>query len=177
MKKIAVIYLLSLSLWGCNSMKIYSDYDRDISISNYKTYGWPSLGLTESRNNPLYYNELNDKRIRREVEWRLKKLGYEYAETNSDLVIHYHIIIENRTVVNPDPLGYRYGPYWLNRNVNVYEYREGTLIIDLMDRKTNNLVWRGWAVNFIDEAKPEKMEEQIKKAVQMIFENFPPRAS
>ena len=47
------------------------------------------------------------------------------------------------------------------------------MIIDLMDTKTNNLVWRGWAVNFLDEDKPDQIEDQIKVAVGKIFEKFP----
>ena len=172
MTKFLTSFLLYTCLCGCSPMKVYSDYDREISVSSYKTFGWPSPGLIELRNNPLYYNELNDKRIKREVALRLKDLGYKYVETSSDVVIHYHIIMENRSVVNTNPLGYNYGPYWLGRNVNILEYREGTLILDLMDRKTNNLVWRGWAVDFLNEDQPEKMEEQLTKAIKRILEKI-----
>jgi hypothetical protein len=154
-------------------MKVYSDFDHDISLSKYKTFGWPDNRKLEANNNPLYYNELNDKRIRNEVALQLKNKGYTYAELNPDLKMHYHIVVENWATINPDPFGYAYDSYWLNRNVNRYEYREGTLIIDLMDPKTNTLIWRGWAVNFNDEKRPDQMEHQIKEATQKIFQKFP----
>jgi hypothetical protein len=57
---------------------------------------------------------------------------------------------------------------------NIYSYREGTLILDLMDSKTNNLIWRGWAVSPLDSSyKPEEIDKLIKKAVAKIFNKFP----
>jgi len=174
MKTQIILYsIVIVGLSGCSTMKVYSDFDRDISVKNYSTFGWPESKQLETKNNPLYYNELNDKRIKNEVESQLKSKGYQFEATNPQLKIHYHIVLENHTAINTDPYGYNYGPYWLTRNVNVYEYREGTLIIDLMDTKTNNLVWRGWAVNFLDEDRPDQMEGQFNTAIRKIFEKFP----
>jgi hypothetical protein len=153
-------------------MKVYSDFDRDLSVRKYSTFGWPENRPLETKNNPLYYNELNDKRIKNEVGAQLKSNGFQLDEVNPQLKIHYHIVLEDRTAINPEPFG-AYGQDWLNRNVNVREFREGTLIIDLMDSKTNNLVWRGWAVNFLDEDKPDQLEDQFNIAIRKIFEKFP----
>jgi len=153
-------------------MKVYSDFDRDLSVKNYSTFGFSENKQLETKNNPLYYNELNDKRIKNEVGAEMKNNGYQIDSDNPQLKIHYHIVLEDRTVINPEPFG-TYGQDWLNRNVNAREFREGTLIIDLMDSKTNNLVWRGWAANFSDEDKPDQMEDQLNKAIRQIFEKFP----
>jgi hypothetical protein len=165
-----LIFLLALS--SCSTMKVYSDFDRDTSVKNYSTFGWPETKQLETKNNPLYYNELNEKRIKNEVSAQLKNNGYQFAEANAQLSVHYHIVLEDRTAINPEPFG-SYGQDWVNRNVNVREFREGTLIIDLMDSKTNNLVWRGWAANFLDEDRPDQMEAQLNTAIRKIFEKFP----
>lgn len=173
MKAQTIFYLLLLMCFpSCSTMKVYSDFDRDLSVRNYATFGWPEAKQLEAKNNPLYYNELNDKRIKNEVGALLKSNGYRADETNPELKIHYHIVLEDRAPINPDPFGY-YGQDWINRNVNVREFREGTLIIDFMDAKTNNLVWRGWAVNFLDEDNPDQLEAQFNKAIRKIFEKFP----
>jgi len=122
--------------------QVFTDYDRSANLDEYTTFGWTFTNSIEYKNNPIYYNELNDKRIKYAVATQLESRHYTYSE-NPELVIHDHIIIEDKTVVRTDPYGYYYGPYWTRTMVNVYEYREGTLIIDLMDVQTNSLVWRG----------------------------------
>lgn len=167
-------------LWiaaGCSpTSQVFTDYDRDAHISRYQTFGWLSPLSIEARNNPLYYNELNDKRIKNAVVIQLESHNYKYSE-DPDIMIHYHIIIEDKTVMRTDPYGYYYGPYWMRSEISVYEYQEGTLIIDMMDAKTDNLVWRGWITNFLKNRDPEKMEESINNAVRMIFAEYPYRAS
>jgi hypothetical protein len=163
-----------MCLTGCSTMKVYSDFDRDLSVRKYSTFGWTDNKQLETKNNPLYYNELNDKRIKNDVAVQMKNNGYQFDSENPQLKVHYHIVLEDRTAINPEPFG-TYGQDWLDRNVNVHEFREGTLIIDLMDTKTNNLVWRGWAVNFLDEDKPDQIEQQFNNAIKKIFEKFPKR--
>jgi hypothetical protein len=51
----------------------------------------------------------------------------------------------------------------------------GTLIVDLVDVETSELVWRGRASDTIDR-DAEAREEQLHLAVTKMFENFPPAA-
>jgi Domain of unknown function (DUF4136) len=173
------VYLLVTVPWfllGCGpTSQVFIDYDRSAHLSEYQTFGWDTPLEIEARNNPLYYNELNDKRIKNAVTVQLESRNYKYSD-HPDLQIHYHIIIDDKTIIRNDPYGY-YGPYWMNTQMYVYEYQEGTLIIDLMDAKNDNLVWRGWITNFLKNRDPEKMEESIDKAVRMIFAQYPARAS
>jgi hypothetical protein len=152
-------------------MKIYSDFDHNISIKKYNTFGWPAREKLEIKNNPLY-DAQTEKVIRREVALQLNKKGYVYSDSLPGLTLHYHIVLEG-WADSPDPFGYEYDSYWLNRVIHLYEYRAGTLIIDLADPKTNFLVWRGWVVNFKNNRKPSQIERQIKNAVPKIFKTFP----
>jgi len=155
------------------SLKVYSDFDHSISIKKYKTFGWPENEKLEIKNNPLY-NEFLDKVIKKEVVVQLNSKGYQYSELHPDLRMHYHIVLENWSI-DPDPFGYLYDSYWLNRDIHLYEYREGTLIIDLVDPKTDFLVWRGWLVNFKGQKKPAQIEDQIEMATRKIYEKMPIR--
>jgi len=172
------LLIIPLMLSGCGpTSQVFTDYDRSANLDEYQTFGWlPASSSIEARNNPLYYNELNDKRIKTAVVNQLESRNYQFSE-KPELLIHYHIIIDDKTVVRTDPYGYYYGPYWMRTNVNVYEYREGTLIIDLMDADTNSLVWRGWITAFLKNSNPEKMDESITKSVRMIFSEYPYRAN
>jgi len=174
MNKLTLVALLLIG-WGCGpQLQVYSDYDPSYDLKNYTTFNWgPKINI-EAGNNPLYYNELNDKRIKGAALQQLTARGYRFEEGSSDLVVHYHIIIDDQTIIVTDPPGYEYGPYWLRMQTNIRQYQEGTLIIDIMDSHTNNLIWRGWATSAIDmHYSPDHTEVLIKKAVDKIFKKFP----
>jgi hypothetical protein len=51
------------------------------------------------------------------------------------------------------------------------------LVIDLADARKGQLVWRGMGVKEVDtQAKPEKRDSSINKAVEKMFKNYPPKA-
>lgn len=174
MKRLLLFISIFAILKGCSpQIRVYSDYDPDYDLWVYKTFDWGQKADIEKGKNPLHYNELNDKRIKTAVQEQMVMRGYRLAAENPDLFLHYHIIVDDQSVVTTEPYGYRYGSYWMRMQTNIYSYREGTLILDLMDKKTNNLVWRGWAVSAIDDVNPEKVDELIKMAVTRIFKKFP----
>ena len=72
--------------------------------------------------------------------------------------------------------GYPYGGYWpgYSQTYNV-EYQEGTLIIDILDAKSHELVWRGTGQDYVEEQQsPEEITEGINQAVTGIMSDFPP---
>lgn len=167
--------MVALFLVNCsNQVRVKYDYDREVNLRKYKTYDWLPNKEIESKNNPLLYNELTDKRIKKAVNLQFQIKGIQLTSDNPDFRVHYHIIIDNRSAVRPAPYGYYYSPYWMRNQVDVYQYREGTLIIDLMDANTNNLVWRGWGVSAIDSDDVDLAEEKINNAVYKILSEFPP---
>jgi hypothetical protein len=173
MRRLLVISIVAL-LTGCSpQIRVYSDYDPDYDLWMYRTFDWGQRENIEESKNPLHYNELNDKRIKSAVQEQMTLRGYELSSEKPDLILHYHIVVDDQSVVTTEPYGYRYGPYWMRMHTNVYSYREGTLILDLMDKKTNNLIWRGWAVSAIDQIDPKDVDELIKTAVSRIFKKYP----
>ena len=53
---------------------------------------------------------------------------------------------------------------------------EGTLNIDLVDRKEMKLVWEGVAVGSVDTRNQSDIQQRIEKAVGQIFVRYPFRA-
>ena len=174
-RQFLILIFAAFTLWGCgSSMLVFSDFDKDANISTYNSYNWLSLDAIEAKGlNPLYYNEINDKRIKNEVDNQLKSRGFVSSNSSQPLELHYHIVVEDKTVTTTNYGGRHFNNYWLNRGVSTYNYREGTLIIDLMDTKNNILVWRGWATDVIDNNTTNNPEAAINKAVQEIFKVFP----
>ncbi|MNC86612.1 hypothetical protein D3C83_22840 [compost metagenome] len=54
-------------------------------------------------------------------------------------------------------------------------FDEGTLVIDLVDARTNRLVWRGWATAAIDGvvADQARLERRVHDAVERILDRLP----
>ncbi len=57
----------------------------------------------------------------------------------------------------------------------VRQYVQGTLVLDIVDGRTNELIWRGWATDRLDDdPKPKQVRHYVTAAVQKILEEFPP---
>jgi hypothetical protein len=165
------VWIMLLVFFACSpDLLVRSDYDKDLSLTQYNTYRWAPVNQAEAANHPLYYNELTDKRIHQAVDREMKKRGYRYADS-AQLVIHYHLAVEKGVQLRQDPYGL-YGPYWM-RPTTVVSYEEGTIIIDVMDARTNSLAWRGWATADIMDASELTGEAFIRKAVSQLFKQYP----
>lgn len=176
MYKISIAAILFI-VGSCSpEIRIYSDYDPDYDLKKYTTFTWKQIENIELGNNPLYYNELNDKRIKSAVQGELITKGYTQSNDKADFVVHYHIIVDDQSIVTTDPHEEFYSPYWTHLRTNISQFREGTLVIDVMDPKNHNLIWRGWGVSAIKEVyTPDQIDHLIKPTVTKIFKRFPKR--
>ena len=52
-------------------------------------------------------------------------------------------------------------------------YHVGTLVLDMYDSRTRDLVWRGWASDTLSN-KPEKNQDKLSKSINKMFDHFPP---
>jgi hypothetical protein len=64
-------------------------------------------------------------------------------------------------------------PPQLARDIDVHTYTEGTLIVDLIDAKEEQLVWRGSGTGVV--GNQEKIKEKAGEAIQKILADFPPQ--
>jgi hypothetical protein len=171
-------FLYSLVFLYCTScgttLQVFSDRDSAFKPADYKTYSWLDVRNIESRNtDPRYYNELTDKRIKSAVDRELQARGFVLSTGGAQLQLHYHIIVEDKTSIQAEPFGMWYGEFWRGKTITTYRYREGTLIIDMMDGKTNQLVWRGGATDVVTEKAMKDPETAIGSGIREIFKKFP----
>jgi len=68
-----------------------------------------------------------------------------------------------------------HGYCYQNCEARVIEYQEGTLVIDLVDRRTNKVVWRGWARDTMDGVidDQERLERQVDDGVGRMMRLLP----
>ncbi|MDH3196696.1 MAG: DUF4136 domain-containing protein [Candidatus Krumholzibacteria bacterium] len=164
---------------GCSSMEFSHDWDKDADFATYRTYAWVNVPTTAvgDAQAARRTNALLDKRIKSAVDAEMKTKGFSVDTASPDLLVVYHVGVQDK--VNVTDWGYRYSyDYygWGGRNIDVYQYTEGTLILDLIDAQTKELVWRGSAMATLeDNPSPEKAEARLQQAVQGIMANYPPR--
>jgi len=174
MKHILIVTLVVLTLGCSNELTVRTDFDKSVAIQRLTEYSWLGQHDIESRNNPLYYNELNDKRIKIRVDELMKGKGY-VLSTEPKMLLHYHFSVEERSILRPEEVGYTYNRYWLEQRTNLIRYSEGTLIIDFMDATNCNLIWRGWATSVLDDSRMMN-EDLLNRAVDDILKRFPESA-
>jgi hypothetical protein len=154
------------------------DFDPSLDFSRYKTFAFvgPVDNMVMLEANP----EIVDLRLRRAVNRELTKKGLHEVQPNQNpnLIVRYWANASQQ--VNIAVLGNwgPYGPYitsdwaWQYNAVTASSAKEGSLIIDLIDPHTKNLVWRVYLIRKITNADKDwnKADEDLAKA----FESFPP---
>jgi hypothetical protein len=165
---------------GCSpAIRVYHEIDKSSPVDQYHTFQWAKTDSAAWKSNPLYFNELNDRRIKQAVNDLLTAKGYLPGSDISDLTLRYNIRVDEQSILLPDPYGYLYGDYWMMPRDNLFRYREATLILDVWNSQTRKLIWRGWAVAAVEvvfeqEKNPEVI---IRSAVTKILDAFPAHAT
>lgn len=177
----AAAMLAVVVLTGCSSVSVNYDYDHEADFRKFTSYDWmagPTVAIGNARA-AMQQNTLLDQRIRRAVDEQLAQKGLKQDTSSPDLIVVYHTGVEDK--VNVTDWGYTYGSYywgWGGRAIDVYQYQEGTLIIDLIDASTEMLVWRGWATKTLeDNPSPEQVDNTINSVVEKILRDYPPNKS
>ncbi len=172
--------LACVSLVGCSQYDINYDYDIDSNFSAYRTYAWIPITINEgstTAKSAMQSNTLLDSRIRGAVDSNLKAKGLTLNEETPDLLVVYHTGMQNK--VDVTDWGYSYaGSYWgwAGQDIDVYNYTEGTLLVDLVNSKTKQLAWRGSATGVVDPGRsPEQVQQTINDVVGQMFQNYPPK--
>ena len=109
------------------------------------------------------------------VEKEFYAHGFKQATADTaDLLIHYHANISERIDVNHVDREYGYC-YDVECTARIIRYEAGTLLIDVVDAKTNRVVWRGWAQTSVENVigHPERLSRMINDAVERMLARFP----
>lgn len=185
MKKIALIAASLVALLaGCSSLpEADADWSPDFDFSKVQSYAFVDRGKLRA-NTPMT-SDITRNRIESAVEktLNLKGLRFEKDPAAADLQVSYHVTAKDKQDIHTYNTGvnycYRCG-YGMGMNmgttdVRVTEYTEGTLIIDMVDPKSNQSIWRGHLSAKISDLKSQQERiEAINYAVTTILAKFPP---
>ncbi len=170
-------FFLMASVPACASPKIGYDYDHSASFSAYHTYEWMA-SKQESTGDKRLDNSLVDARIRTAIGAHLRSKGYTAPIGGSpDFYVAYHVGVTDMIKESSTQryIGDRaHGTYTTIRDVD--SYKEGTLLIDIVDAASKQLVWQASALAEVDPGMtPEERDERIGGIVRAMLSHFPPK--
>ena len=177
MKIITCILIFSgMFLAGCSSVSVTSDYDPASDFSSYKTFAVSENIINGSA---LEKAPLIKKRVIDAVKSKMRQKGLVNTwDDKADLVIYPFAGTKDK--INVTDWGYSYGGYWgrypYGRNIDVTQYTEASLVLDIVDNNTHQLLWRGIGTGAVQPNKtPEERTKVIDEAVAMILAQYPPQ--
>ncbi len=170
-KPLFVFSLLTLAAATGSLAGISVDHDKSVDFSKYGTF------TIRQATEPV--SPLMRQRLIQAIEVQLGADGLEKVEEGADLHVVIHVAIGTEKVIRADSWGYGGHPGWGGwggwgtTTVNVRDVSVGTLLLDIVDTASNQLVWRGVATDSLPK-KSEKLEKKIYKTVDKLFRHFPP---
>ena len=180
---IALVTVAAASFVSCSSTRVTTDWDRQASFGTYTTFSWREPPASEHRPG-VGASQIVDGRIRAAIAHNITAKGYTQVDPGeADLEVAYYTSLSTQLVMYNTGWGYGwgYGPRWGFgysfwpgwTTTTVSEYHEGTIIIDVVDRERNQLVWRGVVTSAV--SKKSASQEKIDQAMTRVLADFPAR--
>lgn len=180
MRRLHGSMLVATFLWviaGCAPlMTVSSHVEPGLDMSPYRSFAWGPADALPTGDPRLDEDPFFNDHVQGAVEKLLAARGLELSGSGSaDLLIHYHANIRER--IDVDHIDRRYG-YCAGAECppDTFRYEAGTLVLDVIDARTNRLIWRGWAQNSVKDMLDDRdtMAEMIDRAVSRMLQRLPP---
>ncbi len=178
---LVTVALMVLMAPACSKVSVHTQVDPSANFSTYTSFDLlPKGGMDRPPNHvPRHMRVVRDPLFHANVQEALQatlvKKGFTRAHgrEDADLVIGYRTVVKDRT----DIVAPIYGTTWRGRPYvaqpgHVHWYKEGTLVIDIIDARTKNMVWRGVGVGAMRDMRPG---DDLKSAVRAILKDVPPK--
>jgi len=167
-----VVFALACAISPVAAEKVHVDFDHACDFSHYKTYRWAGPP------NASVLNQLMQERVIGFVEEAMAAKRLRRVETGGDLLVNFHMNVRQEEIYTTfgDSMGYGWYAGWgggiSTTTTQVIEL--GTLTVDVVDSHRNQLVFQGVSTAPIS-SKPAHNTKRLAKAVNEIFEKYPPR--
>ena len=146
-------------------------------------------GAVSSTNDPMLVNSISNRALRADLAQQFAGLGYVASDSNPDFCVAYYASTKQQLDVSYWDYGYAWAPRWwsgwgrrwgrgwggdrgLQSGPVVTQYTQGTVIVDVIDPKTKDLLWRGQGMAAVSDNE-QQYEQDLKKTVEAIVDKFP----
>ena len=165
--------LFLLALAPAFAQQVKTDFDHQANFSHYKTYSWQEIQPA---------NSLWDARIKSAVDAQLAAKGWTQVASGGDVALVAIKTTQTQRSLQTFYDGFGGGWRWRGfggmgeATTTETDYKEGTLVVDMYDAKTKQLIWRGSAEDTLS-SNAEKNEKNLDKGVAKMFKKFPPEST
>jgi hypothetical protein len=173
-KKVVLVLsgIMLLFVSALSAQQVKTDYDRNANFAQYKTFSWEQVKTKDP---------LDVDRIKSAVNGALTAKGWTQVDSGGDVSIVAMEITREGQTLNTFYDGFgggwgwrRFGGGGLGEATTTTDtYKIGTLVVDLFDTKTKQLLWRGSSSDTLSN-NSEKNIKNLDKGVEKLFKNFPP---
>jgi hypothetical protein len=154
------------------AQQVKTDYDRSADFSQYKTYSWEKVQTQDQ----LWVGRIKDA-----VNASLAAKGWTQVDSGGQVAIVAVEMTKNQQTLNTFYDGFGGGWGWRrfgaggfgDATTTTENYKVGTLVVDLFDANSKNLIWRASASDTLSD-KSETNIKNLDKGVQKMFDHFPP---
>lgn len=167
----------AVAVAGCAAtMSVSSHVEPGLNMSGYQTFDWGPADALPTGDPRLDQDPMFNDWIQGAVETGLARRGLALAAsgTEPDLRIHYHANISERIdlAAVDQNVGFCDGE---GCEPTTTTHEAGTLVIDIVDVRTNRVIWRGWAQDSIEDEldDPDQMEATVREAVTRMLARLP----
>ncbi|HSP12146.1 MAG TPA: DUF4136 domain-containing protein [Salegentibacter sp.] len=192
MKKIKLVITLgftAIMLASCGTGVKLTEEAK--TLKNYNSYAFlPNNDTIMSR---AYDNDRVNEVIVSTINANMEDEGYILDKRQPDVLIYVHTMFDEKADVNANPVytdysyyrpGLYIGPYvedfvyenyytiqrLSGKSVKQEPYRERNIVIDFINRRTNEIIWRATSQN---EIETRRLDREIRNYVDEIFKKFP----
>ncbi len=183
------LFLFFVLICTNTEAQVKSDYDKDTDFSQINTYtfaGW-------EKDSDQILNNFDKERITKALRNEFNSRGLSYVESDGDVEITLYIVINKKTSTTAyttytGGMGYYggrrgwgrgYGGVGMSSASTSYDesdYLEGTLVVNMFDKNSKDLVWEGIITTVVKE-KLEKREKSIPKKINKLMKKYPVKAN
>jgi Domain of unknown function (DUF4136) len=170
----ALITIMFLFATQSPAQQVKTDYDRSANFAQYKTYSWEHVKTQDA---------LDVGRIKNAVNAALAAKGWTQVDSGGDVSIVAMEITRNQQTLNTFYDGFGGGWGWRRfggggfgeATTTTETYKVGTVVVDLFDTKTKQLIWRGASSDTLSN-NSDKNIKNLDKGVEKMFKKFPPNS-
>ncbi|MFI5153555.1 MAG: DUF4136 domain-containing protein [Chitinophagales bacterium] len=194
-KNYLILIALEFAIMGCftgSNINYQAEKTKGVDFKKYKTYAW--LATKDTAYMKLVDKKTLEKVLATNVIEQLSKRGMVLDTLNPDCLFTYTLVMNKTYQVGQQPQDvvnlqayaptypgqnniYYYQPYYgvpsYNGGMAVTTFRDGSLVIDMIDRRDNKVVWRSSAQGKTEEENRKGVKATLKEAIPEMFKKFP----
>jgi hypothetical protein len=171
----SLIATMSLLVGTLFAQQVKTDYDRSADFGKYKTFSWEHVKTQDA---------LDVDRIKSAVNAALTAKGWTQVDSGGDVSIMAIQMTHDQQTLNTFYDGFGGGWGWRrfggggfggfgDATTTTDTYQVGTVVVDLFDTKTKQLLWRGTTSDTLSNNSSKNIEN-LNKGVEKMFKKFPP---